>query len=129
MLTIFNDPAGVTGRRCVALDYGATLQENIERHLSGGADAELRINGVVTDPLTDPRLDAPPARGDLVTITLRPRGLEAITWAYIAIGALAVYTVTALRNYDAKSAKQLRLEVLFNREGIIESVVIGINLL
>lgn len=99
MLTIFNDPAGVTGRRCVALDYGATLQENIERHLSGGADAELRINGVVTDPLTDPRLDALPARGDLVTITLRPRGLDPITWAYIAIGALAVYTVTALRNF------------------------------
>lgn len=101
MLTIFNDPAGVTGRRTVALDYGATLQANIERHLSGGADAELRINGVVTDPLADPRLDAPPARGDLVTITLRPRGLDPITWAYIAIGALAVYTVTALRNIPA----------------------------
>lgn len=38
-------------------------------------------------------------------------------------------TVSCLRNYDAKTTKQIRLEVLFSRLGIIESVEIGINLI
>lgn len=38
-------------------------------------------------------------------------------------------TVTALRNYSAKATKKLKLEVLFVREGIIEQIEIGINLL
>jgi hypothetical protein len=95
MLTILNDPAGISGVRRYPLDRGISLQANIERHLSGGADAELRINGVLVDPLTDPRLDMPPSRHDLVTISLRPRGLDPITWAYIAIAALAVYAYAA----------------------------------
>ena len=33
------------------------------------------------------------------------------------------------RNYDAKSAKEIRLEVVFSRLGIIESIDIGINML
>lgn len=96
MLTILNDPAGITGVRRLPLDYTCTLQQNIERHLSGGADAELRINGIVVDPLTDPRLDRPPSRFDLVTVALRPRGFDPITWAYIAI-AVAVVAAVALR--------------------------------
>lgn len=74
MLTILNDPAGITGRRRLPWDFSKTLQQNIEQHLSGGADAELRINGRVVDPLTDPRLDLPPSRADLVAVVLRPRG-------------------------------------------------------
>ena len=106
MLTILNDPAGITGKRRHALDYRLTLQQNIERHLSGGGDAELRINGTVVDPLTDPRLDRPPGRFDLVTVSLRPRGLDPITWAYIAAGASFVLSL-ALRpnvpNFDSGS--------------------------
>lgn len=96
-LIILNDPAGVTGMRRLPLDYSISLQENIERHLSGGADAELRINGVVVDPLEDPRLDVPPGRADWVVISLRPRGVDMIYWAYAAIAAVAVYTYTQTR--------------------------------
>lgn len=98
MLTILNDPAGITGRRLLPWDLTKSLQENIERHLSGGADAELRINGRVVDPLVDPRLDLPPNPADVVAVVLRPRGFDPITWAYIAAAAVAVYTYTALRN-------------------------------
>ena len=106
MLTILNDPAGITGKRRHALDYRLTLQQNIERHLSGGGDAELRINGTVVDPLTDPRLDRPPGRFDLVTVSLRPRGLDPITWAYIAAGASAVLAL-ALRRGSASARTPL----------------------
>ena len=51
MLTILNDPAGITGSVSHPLDYTVSLQENIERHLSGGAGCELRINGITVDPL------------------------------------------------------------------------------
>lgn len=98
MLTILNDPSGITGRRCLPWDFSKTLQENIEQHLSGGADAELRINGRVVDPLVDPRLDVPPSATDVIAVVLRPRGFDPITWAYIAAAAVAVYTYTALRN-------------------------------
>ena len=85
-LIILNDPAGITGRRKLPIDFGISLQANIERHLSGGGDAELRINGQIVDPLTDPRLDLLPSRFDLVTVSLRPStGWEI---AYYAISAL-----------------------------------------
>lgn len=74
MLTILNDPSGITGRRRHPWDFTKTLQQNIETHLSGGADAELRINGRVVDPLSDRRLDMPPSRNDVVVVVLRPRG-------------------------------------------------------
>jgi hypothetical protein len=45
MLTILNDPAGITGRQHFELDPSISLQANIGRHLHGGADCELRING------------------------------------------------------------------------------------
>lgn len=73
-LTILNDPSGVTGIRRIPLDYRITLQANIERHLDGGADAVLRINGEVVDPLEDPRLDMRPGRWDSIVVALRPRG-------------------------------------------------------
>lgn len=96
MLTILNDPAGITGIRRFPLDYSASLQQNIERHLSGGEGAELRINGAIVDPLTDPRLDVPPSRFDQVTISLRPAGFDPLTLAYIALAAVVVAAV-ALR--------------------------------
>lgn len=98
MLNILNDPSGITGRRRVPWDFSKTLQENIEQHISGGADAELRINGRIVDPLADRRLDMPPSVDDVVAVVLRPRGFDPITWAYIAAAAVAVYTYTALRN-------------------------------
>lgn len=76
------------------------------------------IEDVVTKPIEDflfkPKTDGRPSAERLPAVDSSGAPLQ---------------TVTALRNYDAKSAKQLRLEVLFNREGIIESIVIGINLL
>lgn len=107
MLTILNDPAGITGKRRHPFDYRLTLQQNIERHLSGGADAELRINGTVVDPLKDPRLDRPPGRFDLVTVSLRPRGFDPITWAYIAAGASVVLSLALRPNvprFDSESS-------------------------
>lgn len=94
MLTILNDPAGITGGARHGLDRSMTLQENIERHLDAGGDCELRINGQIVDPLTDPRLDAPPLAGDLVTVLRRPRGAELGVYALVAVGVLAVYTYT-----------------------------------
>jgi hypothetical protein len=88
MLTILLDPAGITGRQRHAWDYSATLHDNIARHLGGGADCTLRINGQdVADPATDPRLDAPPQPGDQVTVARRPAGFDPLTWALIAVAA------------------------------------------
>ena len=96
MLTILNDPAGITGARRFELDPALTLQDNIAAHLAGGADCELRINGAAVDPLTDPRLDMPARPDDVVVVACRPDGLDPITWAYVAIAALAVYTYTLI---------------------------------
>jgi hypothetical protein len=101
MLTILNDPAGVTGVRRLQLDYGISLQQNIERHLSGGAGAELRINGQVVDPLTDPRLDRPPSRFDRVAITLRPAGFDPVTLAIIAVAASVAISYALMPNVNA----------------------------
>ena len=92
MLTILNDPAGITGRRNFPLDCGISLQDNIARHAASGADCELRINGVKVDPLTDPRMDAPPSIFDDVVFVRRPEGFDPITWAIIA--AVATFAVT-----------------------------------
>lgn len=111
MLTILNDPAGITGRRRIAFDYSLTLQQNIERHLSGGGDCDLRINGSLVDPLQDPRLDMPPGRDDLVIITVRPRGLEVLSYAAYAAYAVAAVAVYAYArslqppNFDGASGK------------------------
>ncbi|MDT7834951.1 phage tail protein [Aquabacterium sp. OR-4] len=90
MLILLNDPAGATGVRRLQLDYGITLQANIERHLAAGGDCELRINGQRVDPMTDPRLDMPPAIGDVVAVAMRPAGFE--SWLYyLVVAAAAVY--------------------------------------
>jgi Putative phage tail protein len=108
VLVILNDPSGVTGINRHQLDRSITLQANIERHLSGGADAELRINGLVVDPLTDRRLDLPPSVGDVVIVALRPRGLDPVSWLYIAYAVLVAYTLYAAsqnRAGDSPSGK------------------------
>lgn len=102
-LVILNDPAGVTGVRRLPLDHTISLQANIERHLSGGADAELRINGQVVDPMTDPRLDAPPSRFDQVAITLRPAGFDPITLAIIAVAASVAISYALIPDIGATS--------------------------
>lgn len=91
MLTILNDPAGVTGGQKYLLDHSITLQENIARHLTAGGGCELLINGIKIDPLTDPRLDIPPGSSDVVTIVRRPEGWVEAAY-YIIMLALVVYT-------------------------------------
>ena len=94
MLTIFNDPAGITGCKRYPLDCSISLQDNIEQHMAGGADCELRINGVTVDPLTDPRMDAPPSLFDDVVVVRRPEGLDPVTWVIIAaVAAAATYVL------------------------------------
>ena len=88
MLTILNDPHGATGAKRVPLDCGISLQENIQRHLASGYECELRINGVIADPLTDARLHLPPALFDDVVVVRRPEGAM-----WIAIAVLAAITV------------------------------------
>lgn len=94
MLTIINDPAGITGRHRYAWDLSVSLQANIERHLASGADCELTLNGDRLDPLTDPRMDRPPSLLDIATIIRRPRGFDPFSWTaiaiYAAIGAVAL---------------------------------------
>lgn len=94
MLTIINDPAGITGRQCFVLDNSISLQDNIARHMPGGADCELRINGAAVDPLTDPRMDASPSVMDNVVVVRRPEGIELATWVIIAaVAAAATYVL------------------------------------
>lgn len=94
MLTILNDPAGITGWKRFPLDCSISLQENIAQHMAGGADCELRINGVTVDPLTDPRMDAPPSLFDDVVLVRRPEGLDPVTWVIIAaVVATATYVL------------------------------------
>lgn len=94
MLTILHDPAGITGSVSHPLDYTITLQENIERHLSGGGGCELRINGMTVDPLTDPRMDRPPSVLDRVAVVRRPEGVELIWMAVIAaVAAVVAYAM------------------------------------
>lgn len=94
MLTILNDPAGITGRQQFALDGSISLHDNIARHMLGGADCELRINGVTVDPLTDPRMDEPPSVLDNVVVVRRPEGLDPVTWVIIAaVAAAATYVL------------------------------------
>jgi hypothetical protein len=104
MLTIFNDPAGVTGKQRHAWDLALSMQANIERHLSGGAGCALYINGEAADPLHDARLDRPPHALDCVAVVRRPEGLDPITWAYIAMAALMVYSIVAARNMSGQDA-------------------------
>ena len=105
MLTICHDPTGALGRDRHELDPGISLQANIARHLSSGADCRLLINGQDVDPLADPRLDAPPAPGDQVTIVRRPGfGIDAIYYLYAAYAVVAVYSIAAARRQQNQAA-------------------------
>lgn len=96
MLTILNDPYGVSGVKRIPFDRGVSLQQNIERHLTGGAGAEVRINGQVVDPLTDPRLDLPPGLNDSVIVSLRPGyGVDIPIWIYVVYAVLLAYAIYA----------------------------------
>lgn len=87
MLIIQRDPFGATGRERFVWDCTATLQENIARAMpGGGADCTLTINGQAVDPLTDPRMDMPPAESDQVVVTHRPAtGIEIAYYVFIAL--------------------------------------------
>lgn len=105
MLTILNDPAGITGRQTHALDYSATLQANIERAMpGGGADCTLRINGAEVDPLTDPRMDRPPTVLDTVTITRRPA--TGIELAYAISAILLVASIAMMPRQQGEPVQQ-----------------------
>lgn len=94
MLTILNDPAGITGCKRFPLDCSISLQDNIAQHMPGGAGCELRINGVAVDPPTDPSMDAPPSLFDDVVVVRRPEGIELATWVIIAaVAATAAYVL------------------------------------
>lgn len=90
MLTILNDPAGISGAAHHDFDFGVSLQENIARHMDGGSGCELRINGVVVDPLTDPRLDAPPCVLNRVVVVRRPEALAPLALLFVAMVAASV---------------------------------------
>ncbi|MDO8251392.1 MAG: host specificity factor TipJ family phage tail protein [Rhodoferax sp.] len=103
MLTILNDPAGITGKHAHEWDYTRTLQDNIAAHLASGADCELAINGVKVDPLTDARMLMPPSVLDVVVVARRPAGFDPISWwviAAIVVGAVAV-TYALMPKIDA----------------------------
>jgi hypothetical protein len=90
-LVILRDPAGILGREVHNLHRDATLQQQIEAAMpGGGAECELLINGERADPMTDPRLDAPPQAGDCIVIAHRPAGFDPVTIALIAGALLAV---------------------------------------
>ena len=103
MLTILNDPAGITGRTTHPWDYSKTLQDNIAAHLDGGADCELTINGARVDPLTDPRMDVPPCAFDAVTVARRPAGFDPLTWAVIIVVASLAVSYALMPKIDMGS--------------------------
>jgi hypothetical protein len=88
-LVILRDPAGILGREVISLHRDAPLQHQIEAAMpDGGAECELLINGERVDPMTDPRLDAPPQAGDCIVVAHRPAGVE--TWILVVSALLAV---------------------------------------
>ena len=97
MLKILHDPVGATGRDCHDWDTSLTIFENVVRHLpDGGGDCEVLFNGVRIDPVADERMNRPPTADDFVTVLRRPAGFDPVTWAYIAIAALAIATIALM---------------------------------
>lgn len=90
MLTILNDPAGITGRRRFAWDRSASVQANIERHLDAGGDCAVIFNGLRIDPATDPRMDDAPQETDQVFVMQRPAGIGPEGWILIISALLTV---------------------------------------
>jgi hypothetical protein len=87
MLTLINDPAGISGRQSFAWDRGATIQANIERRLASGFGCRVLINGIEVDPVTDPAMDRLPTEADTVVVQRRPEGFDPFTWVLIAVAA------------------------------------------
>lgn len=74
--------------RVVHLDPAAPLHLQIAAAWPGGAgDCELRIDGAIVDPLSDARLDAPPAPGMAVHLVHRPAE-SAVKSVFRAVGSL-----------------------------------------
>lgn len=72
----------------VSLDTAVPLQQQIVAAWpAGGAACELRINGVIVDPLTDARLDAPPVPGMVVHLVRRPAE-SAVRGAFRLVGSV-----------------------------------------
>lgn len=96
MLTILNDPAGITGRRRIEWQLGRTVFEHIAEAMpEGGSDCSVRFNGCdVVDPVCDERMSAPPLSGDEVVVINRPDGVE--TWVLIASVLLAAYSYSLI---------------------------------
>lgn len=75
MLTILHDPTGASGVTTEALDYGLTIQANIERHLASGYGATLYINGQLIDnPAECDDLQRLATAMDSVRVICRPEG-------------------------------------------------------
>ena len=108
MLTILNDPAGITGWKKFPLDCSISLQENIQNYMPGGAGCCIRINGAEVDPLTDSCMDALPNLFDDVVIARRPEGLDPVTWLIIAaVAAAATYVLMpSMPNLGGATSKE-----------------------
>lgn len=77
------------------------------------ASIEATVSAPIEDFLFKPKTDGRPSANRLPAVDGSGAPLK---------------TVTVARNYDAKSTKEIRLEVVFSRLGIIESIDIGINM-
>lgn len=94
MLTILNDPAGITGRRRIPWGSGTVFEQIARAMPEGGGGCEVRFNGEIVEPLTDPRMNRAPADGDEVAVINRPAGVE--TWILVASFVLAAYSYTLI---------------------------------
>jgi hypothetical protein len=95
-LIILRDPDGITGCERHELRSDEPLQAQIERAMpGGGADCELRIDGVTVDPITDRRLDDAPRDGMHVVLVRRPAERAARS-AFRFLGGLAGQALKSL---------------------------------
>ena len=107
MLTIINDPHGITGRQAHAWDYSDSVQTNIQRHMpGGGAGCSVLLNGEPIDAATHPALDLPPSDGMSLTIVKRPNGFDPITIALVIAAVYVGATLLApkIPSFDPASA-------------------------
>lgn len=96
MLTILNDPAGITGRRRIPWGDGSVFEQIVRAMPEGGGDCGVRFNGEEIDPVRDPRMARAPLPEDEVVVVQRPAGLDPVTWIAIASVVLAAYSYTLI---------------------------------
>lgn len=103
MLTIINDPHGITGRQPHEWDRSVSVQTNILRHMpGGGANCSVLLNGELIDAATHPALDLPPTDGMSLTIVKRPNGINSISQImYGVLGAEAISAIIPMPHFDA----------------------------